>query len=72
MAYTQAFQTIHSTLFYVNPTIVEIQELWHKFEDMRLFDMESLITKGGAFELKAFRTTLVQKFEKAHEKLMTR
>ncbi|KAI9090456.1 dynein heavy chain and region D6 of dynein motor-domain-containing protein [Phlyctochytrium arcticum] len=70
-SYIQSRQIISSTLFIVNPTIAEIQELWHHFENIRLFDVESILNKGGAFELKAFRVTLLQKFEKSHEKLMT-
>ncbi|TPX60044.1 hypothetical protein PhCBS80983_g02063 [Powellomyces hirtus] len=70
-SYVQSQQTILKTLFYINPTVVEIQELWHRFENLRLFDLESVLVKGGAYELKAFKTMITQRFEKSHEKLMT-
>lgn len=38
---------------------------------MRLFDLDAILLKGGAFELRAFKTMLSQRLEKAHEKLMT-
>ncbi|TPX68902.1 hypothetical protein SpCBS45565_g02819 [Spizellomyces sp. 'palustris'] len=71
MAYAQAYKNIQSSLFIISPTIAEIQDLWHNFEDIRLFDMDAIFSKGGAFELRAFKTTLSHRFEKAHEKLMT-
>ncbi|KAI8819310.1 dynein heavy chain and region D6 of dynein motor-domain-containing protein [Fimicolochytrium jonesii] len=70
-AYTQAQQLIFKNLFYVNPTIVETQELWHKFENLRMFDLESVLGKGVAYELKAFKTLMTQRMEKAYEKLLT-
>ncbi|KAI9203090.1 dynein heavy chain and region D6 of dynein motor-domain-containing protein [Polychytrium aggregatum] len=62
---------IRDTLLINNPTILAIHDLWHKFSDIRLFDLEPLVTKSSSFELRIFRTTLLQRFEKAHEKLMT-
>ncbi|KAJ3181753.1 Dynein heavy chain 7, axonemal [Geranomyces variabilis] len=70
-AYAQAQQTIFKTLFYINPTVVEIQELWHRFEGLRLFDIDGILRKTEAYDLKAFKTTILQRFEKSHEKLMT-
>ncbi|KAJ3286989.1 Dynein heavy chain 7, axonemal [Borealophlyctis nickersoniae] len=70
-AYIQSTDIIRENLFIVNPTIVGILELWDKFKDIRLFDMEPIVNKGGSFELRTFKTMLTQKFEKSHEKLMT-
>ena len=44
--------------------------LWHQFEGVRLFDIESILTKGASFELRTFKNMMLQKFEKNHEKLM--
>ncbi|KAJ3012302.1 Dynein heavy chain 7, axonemal [Thoreauomyces humboldtii] len=70
-SFVQSQQTIFKTLFYINPTVVEIQQLWHLFENVRLFDLEAIFTKPGAYEIKAFKTAMTQRFEKAHEKIMT-
>jgi hypothetical protein len=67
-----AQEKIKNSLFIINPTIMRLQEVWHEYSDTRLFDIEPVLTKGGAFELKTFKTMLSQKFEKAHEKIMTK
>jgi hypothetical protein len=59
-------------LFIVNPTILGIFESWNRFKDSRLFDVEAILTKGGSFELRSFKTMMTQRLEKANEKLMTR
>ncbi|KAJ3193186.1 Dynein heavy chain 7, axonemal [Irineochytrium annulatum] len=71
MAYCQSLERIKSSLFIVNPTILGILETWHAFMGLRLFDIEQILTKGGSFELKGFKTMMTQKFEKAQDKLMT-
>ena len=68
--YKAALIHIKDNLF-INPTITAIVDIWHKFSSMRLFDLDAILLKGSAFELKAFKTMLTMKFEKAHEKLMT-
>ncbi|RKO94242.1 dynein heavy chain and region D6 of dynein motor-domain-containing protein [Blyttiomyces helicus] len=67
----QSTALIRELLFVVNPTIIGIQDMWNRFKDIRLFDMEPILTKGGSFELRLFKTMMTQRFEKAHEKLMT-
>jgi dynein heavy chain len=68
--YRSSFTHIRDNLF-INPTVIAIFDIWHKFHDMRLFDLESILHKGAPFELRNFKTMLTQKIEKANEKLMT-
>ncbi|KAI8615245.1 dynein heavy chain and region D6 of dynein motor-domain-containing protein [Chytriomyces sp. MP71] len=69
--YVQSQNIIKSSLFLVNPTLLGILKTWSNFKNIRLFDIEPILTKGGAFELRLFKTMMTQKLEKAHEKMMT-
>ena len=71
-SFVTSLEKIRTSLFIINPTILGIHEAWNKFKDVRLFDIEAILTKGGSFELRNFKTMMTQKLEKAHEKLMTR
>ncbi|KAJ3105677.1 Dynein heavy chain 7, axonemal [Phlyctochytrium planicorne] len=55
----------------VNATVLGIFETWHSYKNIRLLDIEPILTKGGSFDLRSFKTTVSQKIEKAHEKIMT-
>ncbi|KAJ3027401.1 Dynein heavy chain 7, axonemal, partial [Rhizophlyctis rosea] len=70
-AYNTSHDIISSNLFIINPTIVGILDLWDRFKGMRLFDMESIVGKGGSFDLKAFKSMFLGRLEKAGERLMT-
>ena len=70
--YTTSHDIISSNLFIINPTIVGILDLWDRFKGMRLFDMESIVGKGGSFDLKGFKSMFMGRLEKAGERLMTR
>ncbi|KAJ3091162.1 Dynein heavy chain 7, axonemal [Quaeritorhiza haematococci] len=100
--FLQSESTISQNLLLINPTISTLFDLWHDFEDIRLFDLEGIIVRGAAnavgagstmamadgtgagngimlstgpggpvYELKSFKTMMLQRFEKTHEKLMT-
>ncbi|KAI9347975.1 dynein heavy chain and region D6 of dynein motor-domain-containing protein [Zopfochytrium polystomum] len=71
IAYYVAQEKMKASLFIINPTVAGIFENWHKFRDLRLFEIEPILTKGSAFELRIFKTMMSQKLEKAPEKLMT-
>ncbi|KAJ3227682.1 Dynein heavy chain 7, axonemal [Clydaea vesicula] len=68
--YKVSLQHIKDNLF-INPTITAIVDVWYKFHDLRLFDLDAILLKNGSFELRTFKTMVSQKLEKAHEKLMT-
>ncbi|KAJ3073863.1 Dynein heavy chain 7, axonemal [Podochytrium sp. JEL0797] len=70
-AYIQSQERIKAGLFAVNPTFLGILKTWNSYKDLRLFDIEPILTKGGAFELRTFKTMMTQRLEKAHEKMMT-
>ncbi|KAJ3181585.1 Dynein heavy chain 7, axonemal [Gaertneriomyces sp. JEL0708] len=70
-SYIMARQVIQNSLFSINPTIAEMQDLWHMFQNIRLFELDTILGKGAAWELKSFKTTMMTRFEKSHDKLMT-
>ncbi|OAJ39728.1 hypothetical protein BDEG_23556 [Batrachochytrium dendrobatidis JEL423] len=70
-AYNDAKKSIISMLFTTNPSILEILNVWGNFKDMRLIEMQSLLTRGVAMELRAFKSAISQKLDKSHEKLLT-
>ncbi|KAI8803834.1 dynein heavy chain and region D6 of dynein motor-domain-containing protein [Cladochytrium replicatum] len=69
--FRHAYDHLQRNLLLINPTVVGIFNLWHKFSDIRLFDADSLLLRSGPFELRTFKLLMAQKFEKAHERLMT-
>ncbi|KAJ1556901.1 hypothetical protein HK096_010209, partial [Nowakowskiella sp. JEL0078] len=56
MAFDGSYGYIKNNLLIINPTIVGIFELWNKFNDIRLFDVEAILTKIGSFELRTFKS----------------
>ncbi|TPX70976.1 hypothetical protein CcCBS67573_g06369 [Chytriomyces confervae] len=70
-SYTQSQEKIRSSLLMVNPTLLGILKTWSNYKAIRLFDIEPILKKGGAFELRSFKSMMTQKLEKAHEKMMT-
>jgi dynein heavy chain len=56
----------------VNPTVLAILNVWEEFKNMRLLDVDAILSKGNSYELRAFRSLTVQKFDKTIEKLLTR
>ena len=51
--------------------MLEIFTLWSKFKHLRLFEMEPILSKPGAYDLKSFKSMMTTKIEKSHEKLLT-
>ncbi|KAH6585966.1 hypothetical protein BASA50_000909 [Batrachochytrium salamandrivorans] len=70
-AFISAKDAIRSSLFATNSSVLEILKVWGRFKDMRLIEMQPLLTKGSAFELRAFKSAILQRLDKAHEKLLT-
>ncbi|KAI8929016.1 dynein heavy chain, N-terminal region 2-domain-containing protein [Entophlyctis helioformis] len=71
MAFRDSTDIIRSTLFITNPSIMEILEVWNRYKDTRLIEIQPILTKGGSFDLRSFKSLISQKLEKAHEKLLT-
>ncbi|KAJ3198757.1 Dynein heavy chain 7, axonemal, partial [Entophlyctis luteolus] len=70
-SFLQAHEKTRYGLFLTNPVFLGILKTWKGYKDIRLFDVEPILKKGGAFELRTFKTMMLQKLEKAHEKMMT-
>ena len=70
--FQSAFGFIEKNLFLVNPTISAILRVWEEFKNTRLLDVDAILSKGSSYELRAFRSSTVQKFDKTVEKLLTR
>nr|KAJ3423148.1 Dynein heavy chain 7, axonemal [Polyrhizophydium stewartii] len=70
-AYRESRDVIRTTLFTTNPSVTEILDVWNRFKDTRLIEVQPFFAKGGSFELRAFKSAVSQKLEKAHEKLLT-
>ncbi|KAJ2994003.1 Dynein heavy chain 7, axonemal [Globomyces sp. JEL0801] len=62
---------LSSSILITNPNILELLQVWNKFKNTRLIEIEPIVTKGGSYELKAFKLMILQKLEKAHEKILT-
>lgn len=69
-AYHTSHETTQEKLMVVNPTVLGVLNLWHQFSGIRLIDFEGIVSKGSAFELKSFKSMVLQRFEKTYEKLM--
>ncbi|RKO99706.1 hypothetical protein CXG81DRAFT_14142 [Caulochytrium protostelioides] len=71
--YRATLAHLSQTYLTVEPSLFSLQKQWHRhFEGFRLFEPEQFMGPTVApFELRAFRSLMVQRFEKAHERLMT-
>eukprot|EP00842_Homolaphlyctis_polyrhiza_P003265 jgi/Hompol1/393/HPOL_001324-RA len=71
IAFRESVEIIRTSLFTTNPSVLEILDVWSKFKDTRLIEIQPLLTKGAPFELRAFKSAILQRLEKSHEKLLT-
>jgi len=55
-----------------NSIISEILNIWDENKKIRLFDLDSIIQKQNIFELKAFKSFVIQSFEKTHDYIMNK
>jgi hypothetical protein len=69
--YLQSTMTIKNTLFITNPTIVEIINLFDRYKNFKVFDVESFACKEGPFEIRSFRSLFLTRLERGQERLMT-
>lgn len=71
ISYLEASAFLNHANFLTNPNVLEILSVWNKFKSIRLFEMEPIVLKAGAYELKSFKSLMTSKIEKAHERLLT-
>lgn len=69
--YVQSASTIKNTLFITNPTIVEIINLFDRYKNFKVFDVETFACKEGPFEIRSFRSLFLTRLERGQERLMT-
>lgn len=70
-SYLAASSFLETTNFLTNPNVLEIVSVWSNFKHLRLFEMEPILSKTGAYDLKIFKSMMTSRIEKAHEKLLT-
>lgn len=71
-AFEEAYLNVSENLFIVNPTVLAVLQSWEEFKETRLFEMDLFLSKGSAYELRSFKSLMLQRFDKSVERLMTR
>ena len=69
--FVAAQRLVKHSLFIVNPTIVALVDIFYQFHQIRLVEADQVISRTTPYDLKPFRQLIMQKYEKAHEKIMT-
>jgi dynein heavy chain len=70
-SYQEAYSNLRNNILVTNASTIELFGVWHKFKSIRLFDSDQIVGKVGPHELKTFRSSFMQKLEKANEKILT-
>ncbi len=69
--YRLAVAAMQANLLLNNPTILGLQEIWKDFQGTMLMDMDGLLLRGSSFDLRAFKTSMLVRFEKMQERFYT-
>lgn len=69
--FLEARRSIQGNMFIVNPTVIQVFQIFYQYrQTIKLVDLETILTKETSYDVKFFKSVMVQRMEKAYEKLM--
>ena len=69
-SYIDSSSFIRENLMIINPTVSAILDIWNNYKTARLFEMDTILGKGTAFEIRNLKSLMLQRFDKTMEKLL--
>ena len=68
--YKDAKVAISQNLFFCNPTIRKLVDLLYTFRATRILDFDGIVNRGSPFELRQFRSLVIQRIDKCTDRIM--